>query len=100
MSASQWGPEGRRRYAALLTIAMLKVANDQEGPTARDRADVARGIRSFHLRHARAGDPLAKVRRPVHILYYRVARLGVIEIVRVLHERMEPGRYIGGGSQD
>jgi toxin ParE1/3/4 len=38
----------------------------------------------------------AKVRRPVHVLYYRVAQGGAIEIVRVLHERMEPSRHLDG----
>ena len=28
------------------------------------------------------------------MLYYRVAEEGVIEIVRVLHERMEPSRHL------
>jgi len=31
----------------------------------------------------------------VHVLYYRTAAPGLIEIVRVLHERMEPSRHIG-----
>jgi toxin ParE1/3/4 len=35
------------------------------------------------------------VRRPVHVLYYRLIRPGLVEIVRVLHERMEPSRHIG-----
>ena len=34
------------------------------------------------------------VRRPVHVLYYRVAQKGVIEIVRVLHEKMDPNRHL------
>ncbi len=32
---------------------------------------------------------------PVHSIFYRVLRPGVIEIVRVLHDRMEPKRHIG-----
>lgn len=99
-SASRWGPEARRRYSALLNIAMLEVADNPDSLTARDRADLARGIRAFHLRHARADDPEAKVSRPVHIIYYRSIRPGVIEIVRVLHERMEPARHIGGSHRD
>jgi hypothetical protein len=35
------------------------------------------------------------VRRPVHVLFYRVVRPGLVEIVRVLHERMEPSRHCG-----
>jgi len=35
------------------------------------------------------------VKKPVHVLYYRAIQSGVIEIVRVLHERMEPSRHFG-----
>jgi plasmid stabilization system protein ParE len=30
----------------------------------------------------------------VHIIFYRVAGGGIIEIVRVLHERMDPWRHL------
>ena len=36
----------------------------------------------------------------MHILYYRAVRLGVVEIVRVLHERMDPARYVGEEPKD
>jgi toxin ParE1/3/4 len=93
-SAQRWGIEGRRRYATILAAAMRKVAATPEGPTTRARAELAPGLRSFHIQHARGGDPNAKVRRPVHILYYRVIAPELIEIVRVLHERMEPSRHL------
>ena len=99
-SEARWGPEGRQRYAAILAVAMRKVAAEPDGPASRCRAGVSPSIRSFHLRHARSDDPEAKVRRPVHILYYRVAAPDVIEIVRVLHERMEPGRHVDAASED
>ena len=94
VSEDRWGTEGSRRYAVHIAAAMRKVAADPQGPATRDRASLSRGIRSFHVRHVRSDDPAAKVRRPVHVLYYRVVTPGLIEIVRVLHERMEPGRYI------
>jgi toxin ParE1/3/4 len=94
-SAERWGIEGRRRYAALLAVAIRKVAADPEGPATRDRVELAPGIRSFNIRHARVDNPKAKVGRPVHILYYREIAPGLIEIVRVLHERMEPSRRVG-----
>ncbi len=97
-SADRWGAEGRRRYAAVLAAAMRKVAADPRGPTTRDRAELASGIRSFHVRHARGDDPESKVRQPVHILYYRAVTPGLIEILRVLHERMEPRRHFGSSS--
>jgi toxin ParE1/3/4 len=69
---------------------MRKIAADPEGPTTRRREELRPGVRSFHLRHARGVDPAGRVRRPVHVLYYRAVAPGLIEIVRVLHERMEP----------
>jgi toxin ParE1/3/4 len=94
-SIERWGAEGKRRYAAVLAAGMRKVAAEPEGPTTRDRIELSRGIRSFHLRNARVGDAQAKVRRPAHVLYYRVVRPDLVEIVRVLHERMEPSRHVG-----
>ena len=93
-SAERWGIEGRRRYAAVLAAAMRQVAAEPEGPTTRDRGDLSPSIRSFHLRNVRAAKAEAQVRRPVHVVYYRVVRPGLMEVVRVLHERMEPSRHL------
>jgi toxin ParE1/3/4 len=93
-SAEQWSIESRRRYAALLSAAMRKAATDSQGPLTRDRSDIFSDLRSLHLRHARGKGPGARVRRPVHVLYYRTVELDLIEIVRVLHERMEPSRNL------
>jgi toxin ParE1/3/4 len=93
-SAEHWGIDGRRRYAAMLAAAMRKVAAEPEGRSTQDRSKVLPGIRSIHLRHAHTGGSATRVKRPVHILYYRVIRPGLVEIVRVLHERMEPTRHL------
>jgi toxin ParE1/3/4 len=93
-SAERWGTEARRRYAVVLAAAMRKVAVDPEGPTTRGRPDLLPGIRSFHIRHAASRDVEARVSRPVHILYYRVITPGLIEIVRVLHDRMDPAKHL------
>jgi toxin ParE1/3/4 len=94
ISAERRGAAGRQRYAAVLAAAMLQVAADPTGPLTRDRHDIRAGIRSFHLRHARRSAQTVDVKRPVHVLYHRVAANDVIEIVRVLHERMEPRRHL------
>src|SRR5437660_8301196 len=88
-SAERWGAEGRQRYGAVLAAAMRQVADQPEGPLTKKPPELRSRIRSFHVRHARRSAE-ANVRRPVHVLYYRVAQEGVIEIVRVLHERMAP----------
>lgn len=93
-SEERWGIEARRRYAAIIAVAMRKVAADPKAPATQARVELATGIRSFHLRHARGHDPEAKVRQPVHVLYYRVVAPDLVEIIRVLHERMEPSKHI------
>lgn len=94
VSAERWGVEGRQRYAAVLAAAMRQVASEPHGPLTRKRPELRPFIRSFHLRHARLAGEVAKVRSPVHVVYYRIAKDGVIEIIRVLHERMDPSRHL------
>jgi toxin ParE1/3/4 len=94
VSTGRWGVQGRRRYAAILAAAMRRVAADPGGPETRDRAEILPDLRSFHVRHARGDDNEVRVRKPVHILYFRVIEPELVEIVRVLHERMEPSRHI------
>jgi toxin ParE1/3/4 len=91
-SLERWGERGRARYAALLAAAMRKAAADPQGPTTRERTDLGTSIRSFHIRHARREHGVGA---PVHVLYYRVTDESSIEIIRVLHERMEPQRHVG-----
>jgi len=93
-SAERWAAEGRQRYAAVLIAAMRQVAAEPDGPLTRKRPDLRSGIRSFHVRYARRSPEGATVRKVVHVLYYRVAEESVIEIIRVLHERMEPSRHL------
>jgi len=93
-SAERWGTDGQQRYVAALADAMRQVADEPQGPLTKNRTELRSGIRSFHVRHARRAVASAKVRRPVHVLYNRVAQHGVIEIVRVLHERMDPSRHL------
>jgi toxin ParE1/3/4 len=93
-SAERWGIDARRRYLITLVIAMRKVAADPLGPTTRERKDLQPGIRSFHIRYARSSERGERVSRPVHVLYYRVIEPELIEIVRVLHDHMDPARHL------
>ena len=93
-SFERWGENGRARYASMLAAAIRAVLAHPDGPTTRDRAELLPGIRSFHLRHTPGEHGVGS---PVHVLYYRATRPGVVEVVRVLHERMEPSRHVTAG---
>jgi toxin ParE1/3/4 len=99
-SAERWGAEARGRYQAALIGGMRQVASDPEGPLTRECRDIRPDLRSFHLRHLRQGSRTLRVRRPAHVIYYRVIVPGFVEIVRVLHERMEPARQFADGVVD
>jgi toxin ParE1/3/4 len=98
-SEERHGLQARIRYRGLLTAAMRRVAADPEGHSTVDRTELRPGIRSFHIRHSRDESREAPVANPVHVIFYRVPRPELVEIVRVLHERMEPSRHIGSQRQ-
>ena len=87
-SEARWGAEARGRYEALLAAAIRQLAARPDGPLTRERNELARGLRGFHLRNARVEGPV-RVRNPVHVIYYRIGGDGVIEIAAILHERMD-----------
>ena len=89
-SLDRWGEVGRARYATLLAAAMRAIARDPEGSATRERAELLPGLRSLHIRHARGA---RSVKDPVHVIFYRASDQ-LIEIVRVLHERMEPSMHV------
>ena len=99
-SETLFGSQGRIRYRACLSAAMRRIAAEPEGRLTSDRAALVPGLRSFHIRHSRVESREAPVAEPVHVIFYRVVQPGVVEIVRVLHERMEPSRHIGPQDQD
>ena len=94
MSEKNHGPDARIRYRALLTAAMRRIAADPRGVSTLDRTDLLDGLRSLHIRHSRHESQESPVAAPVHVVFYRATEPGIIEIVRVLHDRMEPSRYL------
>jgi toxin ParE1/3/4 len=88
------GVDARIRYRALLTAALRRIAADPSGVLMQNRDKLAEGVRSFHIRHSRRDSREMPVGEPVHVIFYRVVTPGLVEVVRVLHERMEPERHV------
>ncbi len=74
---------------------MRRIVAEPQGLSTVDRSELFAGIRSLHIRHSRSESREAPVGDPAHVIFYRAAGPGLIEIVRVLHERMQPSRHIG-----
>ena len=94
-SGTRHGADAPVRYRGLRAAAMRRVARDPFGASTLDRSDLAPRLRSFHVRHGRNESREAPVAAPMHIVFYRLAGPDLIEVIRVLHERMDLGRHVG-----
>jgi len=97
---TQHGRDARIRYRGLLTAALQRIASDPQGRSTMDRSELFSGLRSLHIRHSRNESRKAPVGEPVHVIFYRDVEPGLVEIVRVLHDRMEPSRHVGSANKN
>ena len=91
-----FGPQTTKRYAKLIETAIQEIAADPERTGSEPRPEIAKKCRTYHLVHSRkrAGARGNRIRRPRHLLLYRVATAGNLEIGRVLHDSMELDRHL------
>lgn len=95
-SEAQFRAPSRRRYERLLATALRDLASDPDRPGSRSRPEIAPGARTYHLRFSRdraRGDD-GPVRRPRHLLLYRVLADGSVEVGRVIHDARELHRHL------
>ena len=87
-SACRWGVPAAARFHRLILTAAAAVAEAPALPGSREIPGVA-GLRSLHLRSVRrlaaAEDRVAE---PRHLIVFRVAPDGMVEILSVVHDRM------------
>jgi toxin ParE1/3/4 len=105
-SHEEFGERVRHRYGALLTQAILDVAEDPERLGSQARPKIAAGARTYHIRLSRdrVAKSVGRIRQPRHFLLYQV-RGSRVEIIRVLHDGMDlerhlPTEYRTGGSEE
>ena len=88
-SAREFGFEAAVRYNKLILAALTAVAAipDLAGSKTVPRVQ---GLRTFPLRLAgRSVAPQDRVGRPRHLAVYRVAPDGVVEVLSLVHDRMD-----------
>lgn len=90
----QHGAEAAARYQALITAAIRALRQTPAPPYSQPIRRVL-GVRALHLRHAARLLPEDRVKSPRHILLYRVADDGVLEVLGLVHDRMELSRAAG-----
>jgi toxin ParE1/3/4 len=87
-TARQWGIEAAGRYHRLILAALAIVGDFPDTPGSRSLPRPP-GVRTYHLRRARRRVVAEqRVGRPRHLIVYRVAPDGVVEILSLVHDRM------------
>ena len=89
-SAAEFGALAAERYTDLIFLAIGRVAArpGRQGVKAIDRAA---GVFAYPLRLLRAAAG-RRVRRPPHLVIFRIGEDGVVEVLGVVHERMDLAR--------
>ncbi len=90
-SHGHFGEQARLRYEALLTQALVDIAEDPERAGSVPREELAAGARTYPLWHSRQrmAKSVGKVGTPRHFLLLRTNAKGQVEIGRVLHDSMD-----------
>lgn len=91
----QFGETQARVYADTLTAAVEALAESPYIAGARERNDIAKGLRILHV--ARGG------RRGRHFVLYRAvsqAEPPIVEVLRLLHDSMDLPRHVDPGDDD
>ncbi len=70
-------------YKALLTETIAKLRVGPDVPGSKELVGIPGGYRSLHV-----------ARRSRHLIVYRPSAADLIEVVRILHDRMDVGRHL------
>ena len=98
-SQERFGEHATGRYGDLLKQALRDIAADPERPGSKDRPDLARGVRTYHLFFSRdrVRGTLGVVKKPRHFLVYRRRGEALIDVVRILHDARDLERHLPEG---
>jgi toxin ParE1/3/4 len=90
-SHEHFGDQARLRYEALLTQAIVDIAENPDRVGSVSREELTAGARTYHLWHSRQriAKTIGVIGKPRHFLLFRLNAEGEIEIGRILHDSMD-----------
>jgi toxin ParE1/3/4 len=95
-SEAYFGERARLRYETLLEAGLQQIAADPNRAAVRLREDLGPGILTYHLLYARehARTDHGTVKRPRHLLVFRICSSTLVDVGRVLHDAMELSAHL------
>jgi toxin ParE1/3/4 len=85
-TTGQLGPAQAQTYADTLSEAIAALASGPEAVGVRRRDDIGERLYSLHV--ARQG------RKGRHFVVFRCEATGVVDVLRLLHDSMDPARHL------
>jgi toxin ParE1/3/4 len=98
-SELRFGAAGRRRYRALLVQALQDLRANPTRLGSRAREELGPGVRLYPVRlsRRRVHRSVGAVREPRHVVVNRIVAPDLVQVGRVLHDAMDPGRHVAAG---
>lgn len=93
-SLDAFGTMAQRRYRALIRAALRDLAANPLRVGSKDLTGSRTGVRTYHLLNSRARVADFPVRTPRHVIVYRLVGQEVVEVLRLLHDAMDPERHL------
>lgn len=93
---AQFGEQASIRYENLIATAITDIAQHVDRPGVKERHDLGAGFYTYHLSFSRqrAATSSRRVKRPRHFVVFRHKDTQTVEILRVLHDRMDLERHL------
>lgn len=81
------------RYTSLIQSALDDIEEDPERPTSRSHPEYGTLVRSYHIEYSKRRSG-TRVSNPRHLILYTLKYDGLILVLRILKDDMDPPRHI------
>lgn len=92
-TAAMYNADQADTYGTLIRQALRDIKQNPERPSSLPRPDLGDGIRSYHIELSKKRSGMG-IKTPRHIIYYSLKYEQKVVVLRVLHDRMDPKRYL------
>lgn len=92
----EYGLEGQKKYRALIQQAFKDIQNNPTCLESRQRDELIKGVRTYHLEFSKLNVEPPFVKKPRHFIAYQIKEQK-IEVLAVMHDIMDLTRHLPEG---
>ncbi|MDI9349255.1 MAG: type II toxin-antitoxin system RelE/ParE family toxin [Candidatus Symbiobacter sp.] len=89
-----WGKDAANRYSDLIDLGLKNLQNNPNQMGVRIEKEIKLNLYSYPLRNVNQKPLAGKVKSPRHVIYYQISEPNVIQILRILHDKMDVGSHL------